>query len=94
LHLKASSIQARAHGRYECKRARNPAKKSVKDVCFMSPELRSRKVYGGMEGYNKRSLLKACGYTDEELDRPLVAVVNSWNTIVRAQRSRMETLFR
>jgi dihydroxy-acid dehydratase len=57
-------------------------KKSVKDVCFMSSELRSRKVYGGMEGHNKRSLLKACGYTDEELDRPLVAVVNSWNTIV------------
>jgi len=48
----------------------------------MSPELRSKKVYGGIEGYNKRSLLKACGYTDEELDRPLVVVVNSWNTIV------------
>jgi dihydroxy-acid dehydratase len=48
----------------------------------MSPELRSRKVYGGIEGQNRRSLLKACGYTDEELDRPLVAVVNSWNTFV------------
>ena len=48
----------------------------------MSPELRSRKMYGGIAGYNKRSLLKACGYTDEELDRPLVVVVNSWNTIV------------
>jgi dihydroxy-acid dehydratase len=43
---------------------------------------RSRKVYGGTEGYSRRSLLKACGFTDEELDRPLVAVVNSWTNIV------------
>jgi len=30
-------------------------------------ELRSRKVYGGIEGYSRRGLLKACGFTDEEL---------------------------
>jgi len=48
----------------------------------MSPELRSRKVYGGIEGYMARTLLKACGFTDEELSRPLVAVVNSWTNIV------------
>jgi len=48
----------------------------------MSAELRSRKVYGGIEGSHKRSLLKACGFTDEELGRPLVAVVNSWTNIV------------
>ena len=48
----------------------------------MSLELRSRKAYGGIEGYNRRSLLKACGYTDEEINRPLVAVVNSWTTVV------------
>jgi len=48
----------------------------------MSPELRSRKVYGGIEGYMARTLLKACGFTDEELTRPLVAVVNSWTNIV------------
>ena len=48
----------------------------------MSPELRSRKVYGGIEGYMARTLLKACGFTDEEIDRPLVAVVNSWTNIV------------
>jgi len=48
----------------------------------MFPELRSRKVYGGIEGYSKRSLLKACGFTDEELNRPMVAVVNSWTNIV------------
>ncbi|MEM3090744.1 MAG: dihydroxy-acid dehydratase [Candidatus Bathyarchaeia archaeon] len=44
--------------------------------------LRGRKVYGGTEGYSRRGLLKACGFTDEELDRPLVAVVNSWTNIV------------
>jgi dihydroxy-acid dehydratase len=48
----------------------------------MSIELRSRKVYGGIEGYMTRTLLKACGFTDEEIDRPLVAVVNSWTNIV------------
>jgi len=48
----------------------------------MSPELRSRKVYGGIEGYMARTLLKACGFTNEEIDRPLVAVVNSWTNIV------------
>jgi dihydroxy-acid dehydratase len=50
--------------------------------CFMPPELRSREVYGGIEGYMARTLLKACGFTDEEIDRPLVAVVNSWTNIV------------
>jgi dihydroxy-acid dehydratase len=48
----------------------------------MPPELRSREVYGGIEGYMARTLLKACGFTDEEIDRPLVAVVNSWTNIV------------
>ena len=48
----------------------------------MSSKLRSRKVYGGVEGYSRRSIIKACGFTDEELDRPLVAIVNSWTNIV------------
>jgi dihydroxy-acid dehydratase len=54
----------------------------VKCVYFMSLELRSKKAYGGIEGCNRRSLLKACGFTDEELNRPLVAVANSWTTVV------------
>ncbi|MGQ9723235.1 MAG: dihydroxy-acid dehydratase domain-containing protein, partial [Candidatus Jordarchaeum sp.] len=29
-----------------------------------------------------RTLLKACGFTDDELNRPLIAVVNSWTNIV------------
>jgi len=45
-------------------------------------ELRSRKVYGGIEGYSRRELLKACGFTDEELNHPLVAIINSWTNIV------------
>jgi len=48
----------------------------------MTPELRSTKIYGGIEGQSKRSLLKACGFTDEEINLPLVAVVNSWTNIV------------
>lgn len=48
----------------------------------MSPNYRSRKVYGGAEGHIRRALLKACGLIDEEFERPLVAVVNSWTKIV------------
>ncbi len=48
----------------------------------MTHELRSQKIYGGVEGYSRRGLLKACGFTDNELNRPLVAVVNSWTNIV------------
>ncbi len=48
----------------------------------MQTELRSKEVYWGIEGYSKRSLLKACGFTDDELNRPLVAVVNSQTNIV------------
>lgn len=48
----------------------------------MSSELRSRKVYGKTEGYMARTLLKACGFTEEELNQPLIAIVNSWTNIV------------
>jgi dihydroxy-acid dehydratase len=48
----------------------------------MACELRSTKIYGGIEGSSKRSLLKACGFTDEEISLPLVVVVNSWTNIV------------
>lgn len=45
-------------------------------------KLRSRRAYGGTDGYLARTLLKASGLTEEEVNRPLVAVANSWNTIV------------
>ncbi|MHA1362884.1 MAG: dihydroxy-acid dehydratase, partial [Candidatus Freyarchaeota archaeon] len=48
----------------------------------MSKELRSRKVYDKVEGFMARTLLKACGFTEDELDRPLIAVVNSWTNLV------------
>jgi len=48
----------------------------------MPAELRSRKAFGEIEGYMARTLLKACGFTDEELNQPLVAVVNSWTNMV------------
>lgn len=54
----------------------------LKVDCLMSAELRSRKVYGQAEGFMARTLLKACGFTDEEINQPLVAVVNSWTNIV------------
>lgn len=40
---------------------------------------RSRVVVEGIERAGMRALLKACGLIDEELHRPFVGVVNSWN---------------
>ncbi len=47
-----------------------------------SGALRSRAVLVGPERAPHRSLFKAMGYTDEELARPLVGVINSHNEII------------
>jgi dihydroxy-acid dehydratase len=39
-------------------------------------------VKKGIERAPHRSLMKAMGYTDEEIRRPLIGVANSWNEIV------------
>ncbi|ABP66454.1 dihydroxy-acid dehydratase [Caldicellulosiruptor saccharolyticus DSM 8903] len=44
--------------------------------------MRSDIVKKGFEKAPQRSLFKAMGYTDEEIRRPLIAVVNSWNEVV------------
>lgn len=44
--------------------------------------MNSDRVKKGVETTPQRSLFKAMGYIDEELDRPLVGVVNSFNEIV------------
>ncbi|HHV63297.1 MAG TPA: dihydroxy-acid dehydratase [Firmicutes bacterium] len=44
--------------------------------------MRSDAVKRGLERAPHRSLFKAMGYTDEELDRPLVAVVNAASEII------------
>jgi dihydroxy-acid dehydratase len=44
--------------------------------------MRSDKVKKGVERAPHRSLLKAIGYTDEELERPLVGVCNAKNEII------------
>lgn len=41
----------------------------------------SSQVVDGIERSPQRSLFKAAGLTDEDLKKPLVAVVNSWNEI-------------
>ena len=43
---------------------------------------RSREIIGTESGANKRALFKSMGYTDSDLQRPLVGIANSWNTIV------------
>ena len=44
--------------------------------------MRSDNVKSGTERAPHRSLFNALGYTDEELQRPLIGVVNSYNEIV------------
>lgn len=44
--------------------------------------MRSDNVKSGSERAPHRSLFNALGYTDEELQRPLIGVVNSYNEIV------------
>ncbi|MEM2108900.1 MAG: dihydroxy-acid dehydratase [Candidatus Odinarchaeota archaeon] len=44
--------------------------------------MRSDNIKKGVEHAPHRALLKATGLTDSELEKPLIAVVNSWNEIV------------
>ncbi len=44
--------------------------------------MRSDKMKKGLEKAPHRSLFKAMGYTDEEISRPLIGVVNSKNEII------------
>lgn len=44
--------------------------------------MRSDQMKTGLERAQHRSLFKAMGYTDEELKRPLIGVVNSFNEII------------
>lgn len=46
------------------------------------PRWRSSEVLDGLGRGIHRSLLKGVGLTDEDLKRPLIAIVNSWNEIV------------
>jgi dihydroxy-acid dehydratase len=44
--------------------------------------MRSDAMKKGLERAPHRSLLKAMGITDEEIDRPFVGIVNSWNELI------------
>ncbi len=44
--------------------------------------MRSDKMKKGLERTPHRSLFKAMGYTDEELERPIIGVVNSYNEVI------------
>ncbi len=44
--------------------------------------MRSDKMKKGIERAPHRSLLKAMGYTDEEIERPLIGVANSFNELI------------
>lgn len=44
--------------------------------------MRSDRMKKGFERAPNRSLLKASGFTDEEISRPIIGIANSWNEIV------------
>ncbi len=44
--------------------------------------MNSHKITQGKENAPKRSLLKSMGYTDNQLNKPLIGIVNSFNEIV------------
>lgn len=43
------------------------------------PNWRSQQLMGGIAGTYARALYRAAGFTSEDLQRPLIAIVNSWN---------------
>jgi len=45
-------------------------------------KLRSREVVSGIESLPRRALLKADGLTDADLEKPLIAIANSYNQVV------------
>ncbi len=51
-------------------------------------ELRSDQIKRGVARAPHRSLLKADGITDEEMDRPFIAVLNARNDIIPGHTNR------
>jgi len=45
-------------------------------------KLRSREVVAGLESLPRRALLKADGLTDADIERPFIAIANSYNNVV------------
>ena len=43
---------------------------------------RSKDILERPEGSGARSLYKSMGYSDHDLDRPMIGIANSWNRVV------------
>jgi dihydroxy-acid dehydratase len=50
----------------------------------MGDMLKSQQVLGGMENADIRNVVKAMGYSDDDLSsgRPVIGIANSWNTLI------------
>ena len=44
--------------------------------------MKSDQVKKGIERAPHRALLKSCGYTRDEINRPLIGIANSANTVI------------
>jgi len=47
----------------------------------MDAKLRSRELLEGLTGAYPRALYRAMGFSDDDLAKPLIAIVNSWNEL-------------
>ncbi|HEY5585620.1 MAG TPA: dihydroxy-acid dehydratase [Ruminiclostridium sp.] len=45
-------------------------------------KLRSKKILGRPEGSSNRCVFKALGYSDKDLEKPIIGIANSWNELV------------
>ena len=45
-------------------------------------KLRCREVVEGVDRCTNRALYKSMGYTDQDLDKPLIGIANAWSTVV------------
>jgi dihydroxyacid dehydratase/phosphogluconate dehydratase len=50
--------------------------------CRKENEMKSDQVKKGVERAPHRALLKACGYSDSEIHRPLIGIANSVNSVI------------
>ena len=51
---------------------------------------KKRNILEGDEGAQQRAIYKCMGYIDDDLKRPMIAVVNSWNTACPGQFNLMD----
>jgi dihydroxy-acid dehydratase len=54
-------------------------------------EMRSGEILGDREAFSgNRQIFKALGYSDDDLERPIIGIANSWNTLIPGHFNLMQ----